>query len=229
MIDDLRISPAMPMQIESIDTLRPVSPALVGNRTNPVALIEVKTQGSLNPISLEQIRINTIGTTSLGDIESVEVYYTGPNRKLSNNVPDANFPEEARLGDAKRPATKLTFTGKQTLQEGSNFFWVSYKLADTADIDGRVDAGCEWVKLSGSKDQVLPKTNNPAGDQRLGVALRTANDDGVRAYRIPGLTTTNKGTLIAVYDIRYQGWVDLPNHLDVGTSRPTDGGRNLQP
>lgn len=229
MLDDLRISPAMPMRIESVQTLQPISPALIGNRTNPVALIEIKTQGSIKPIALEELRINTIGTTSLSNVESVEVYYTGPSRQISSNVPDANFPKEARLGDALRPATKLTFKGEQVLQEGANYFWVSFKLSDSANIDGRIDAGCEWVKLSDSQDRVLPKTNNPAGAQRLGVALRTANDDGVRVYRIPGLATTNKGTLIGVYDIRYNGGGDLPGHIDVGMSRSTDGGKTWEP
>lgn len=229
MIDDLRISPAVPMQVESVQTLQPVSPALIRNRTNPVALIAVKTQGALKPISIRQIQVNTIGTTSLSDIEHVEIYYTGSDRELSNNVPDANFPEAARLGKAQPPRTKLTFSGEQVLQEGMNYFWVSYKLKESADLDGRVDAGCEWVKFSDSSEQVLPTPNNPAGAQRLGVALRTANDDGVRVYRIPGIGTTNKGTLIGVYDIRYNSWGDLPGNIDVGMSRSTDGGLTWEP
>lgn len=52
----------------------------------------------------------------------------------------------------------------------------------------------------------------------MGIALRNPNDDGARVYRIPGLVTTNKGTLIAVYDIRYHGWGDLPGNIDVGMS-----------
>ena len=48
-------------------------------------------------------------------------------------------------------------------------------------------------------------------------------------YRIPGLTTTNAGTLIAVYDVRWDGWGDLPASIDVGLSRSTDGGRSWEP
>lgn len=229
MIDDLRIGEAIPMRIKSVDTLQPVSPALVGNRTNPVALIAVETVGILEPISLEQLRINMVGTTDPDDVEHVEVYYTGTNRTLSNDVPDANFPEEARFGRTQRPGNELTFRGDQELQEGVNYFWVSYKLKDSADIDGRVDAGCEWVRLDNSRVQVVPETVNPEGRQRLGVVMRTAHDDGIRAYRIPGMATTNHGTLIAVYDIRHSSWGDLPGHIDVGMSRSTDGGRTWEP
>ncbi|MGB1123994.1 MAG: exo-alpha-sialidase [Phycisphaeraceae bacterium] len=229
MIDDLRISPAVPMKIESVQTFQPVVPALVGNRTNPVALIEVKTQGALKPIALEALQINTAGTTNLLDIESVEVFYAGGNRTIRGDLPEANFPDDVRFGKAQQPSATMTFRGEQTLQEGANYFWVSYKLKESADIDGRVDAGCEWVKLSDTSKQVVPSTVNPDGAQRLGIALRNPNDDGARVYRIPGLVTTNKGTLITVYDIRYHGWGDLPGNIDVGMSRSTDGGRTWEP
>jgi hypothetical protein len=61
------------------------------------------------------------------------------------------------------------------------------------------------------------------------VVLRQAGDDGAAAYRIPGLATTNKGTLIAVYDIRHRSAADLQGDIDVGVSRSTDGGRTWQP
>ena len=229
MIDDLRISPAVPMRVESLEVSQPISPALIGNRSNPIALISIKTQGQLTPKTAKQIRINTSGTTDLSDIEWVEVYYTGANRELSNNVPDANFPEQSRFGKQMRPADVITFEGEQQLLEGDNYFWISYKLKESANIDGQLDAGCEWVRLADTDAPIVAETVNPEGKQRLGVALRTANDDGARVYRIPGLATTNKGTLIGVYDIRYHGGGDLPGHIDVGMSRSTDGGRTWQP
>ncbi len=42
------------------------------------------------------------------------------------------------------------------------------------------------------------------------VYLRTAGDDGVKCYRIPGVDTTRKGSLIAVYDVRHRSGRDLP-------------------
>lgn len=54
--------------------------------------------------------------------------------------------------------------------------------------------------------------------------LRTAGDDGVKSYRIPGLATSVKGTLLAVFDIRYNGAADLPADIDVGLMRSTDQG-----
>jgi sialidase-1 len=54
-------------------------------------------------------------------------------------------------------------------------------------------------------------------------------DHGVHTYRIPGLATTNKGTLIAVFDLRYDNSRDLPGNIDVGMLRSTDAGETWSP
>ena len=66
-------------------------------------------------------------------------------------------------------------------------------------------------------------------DHRLAVRVRSAGDDGVAAYRIPGLVTSQKGTLIATYDIRHNNAYDLQGDIDVGISRSTDGGLTWGP
>ncbi len=54
--------------------------------------------------------------------------------------------------------------------------------------------------------------------------LRRQGDDSVHTYRIPGLATTAKGTLIAVFDVRHRSASDLPGDIDVGMMRSTDNG-----
>lgn len=66
-------------------------------------------------------------------------------------------------------------------------------------------------------------------EHRLARRVRSGGDDGVTAYRIPGLVTSHKGTLIATYDIRHNHSRDLQDDVDVGISRSTDGGRTWGP
>ncbi|MBQ2091387.1 MAG: exo-alpha-sialidase, partial [Bacteroidales bacterium] len=68
-----------------------------------------------------------------------------------------------------------------------------------------------------------------AAGQDFGVVVRNAGDDGVAAYRIPGLVTSNAGTLVACYDIRHNNSLDLQEDIDIGVSRSTDGGRTWGP
>jgi sialidase-1 len=54
--------------------------------------------------------------------------------------------------------------------------------------------------------------------------LRQNGADGVHTYRIPGLATSKRGTLLAVFDLRYENSRDLPGNIDVGVTRSTDNG-----
>ncbi len=56
------------------------------------------------------------------------------------------------------------------------------------------------------------------------VVVRREGDDNSKSYRIPGLAVTPKGTLIACFDIRWNGSGDLPGNIDVGVMRSTDNG-----
>ncbi len=47
--------------------------------------------------------------------------------------------------------------------------------------------------------------------------------------RIPGVAMANDGSLLAVYDLRYNSARDLQEHIDIGLSRSTDGGETWAP
>lgn len=64
---------------------------------------------------------------------------------------------------------------------------------------------------------------------RFGVLVRDSGWDGVAQYRIPALAQTTKGTLLAIYDARWNGFPDLPANIDVMCSRSLDGGQTWGP
>lgn len=61
------------------------------------------------------------------------------------------------------------------------------------------------------------------------ISVRTAGEQGVHTYRIPGLATTKSGTLLAVYDMRNTGSRDLQGDIDIGLARSTDRGATWEP
>ena len=77
--------------------------------------------------------------------------------------------------------------------------------------------------------RLRPRDDSLFVRHRIGVALRKHNDDGVHTYRIPALTTSAKGTLLCVYDMRRRMGRDLQEDIDIGLSRSTDGGQTWQP
>lgn len=59
--------------------------------------------------------------------------------------------------------------------------------------------------------------------------LRRQGDDRVHTYRIPALTATPQGTLIAAFDVRHKDSGDLPGDIDVAMMRSTDNGNTWSP
>jgi sialidase-1 len=76
--------------------------------------------------------------------------------------------------------------------------------------------------LEGTKSKVVGWTGQKL--KRVGTIVAKGGTENIHTYRIPGIVATDKGTLIAVYDIRYKNSADLPGDIDVGMSRSVDGG-----
>lgn len=96
-----------------------------------------------------------------------------------------------------------------------------------ASLLDKVSAKIVTVKVD-NKEALMHTVSPENIAHRVGVGVRHAGDDGSAAFRIPGLATTNKGTLLGVYDVRYNSSVDLQEHVDVGLSRSVDGGKTWE-
>ncbi|MBI9016908.1 MAG: exo-alpha-sialidase [Phycisphaerae bacterium] len=218
LIDAFAIKQPVKMELKSVSNAKITVPALIGYDNNPILQIKVEVKGDIEPVTVSELSINSQGTTNTKDIESVSIFYSGNNQ---------NFSTANQFSSTKTPAHKLIFQGNQKLTDGTNYFWVSYKVKDKAKLTNRVGAGCTELKLSNGKS--IKTQGLKFASQRIGFALRKAGQDGSYGYRIPGLATTNKGTLIAVYDIRWNNNGDLPGNIDIGMNRSTDGGQSWEP
>jgi len=241
LIDDLRLEEAKPMKLVSVTCRQPVLPVLVGNRQNPVLCIDLEVDGNQDPLVLTEVVFDLEGTTpGVSPLASVALYRGKGDGALDYRDPDHVFAEEDRFGASLelwsgRPGERLApfaedriVRGQLELEPGLNRLWISVTPNKYANLDWQVDAACLRVAFADGTEAV-PEVQRPDGARRLGVALRTHGSDIAYAYRIPGLATTTKGTLIAVYDVRWRGWGDLPGDIDVGMSRSTDGGRRWEP
>lgn len=151
-------------------------------------------------------------------IEKLEVLGTGS---------EPQFEEHKVLANRTLIAQDMELPLATTLQPGLNYLWVSATLKASADMDHAVHL--QATALTDDQGKQHGIVNNEVQPKRIAIAVRKAWDDSVHTYRIPGIITTGKGTLIAVYDIRYKHSGDLPANIDVGMSRSTDGGRTWEP
>ena len=220
MIDDVELAEEGPTRVAGVTVVQPVMPVLVRKPVNPVLGMAVRVAGTEKPLVVEAVTLSLAGTTRPRDVAEISVLRGGAK-------PTDAFGD--RLGSVANPggSAAVRVAGRLPLAPGDNWLWVCVRLADSADIDGRLDASIRSLTVSGSTIEV--GDGDPAGAQRMGVALRLRHDDGSDTYRIPGLARTKAGSLIAVYDVRYRGGADLPADIDVGASRSTDGGRTWEP
>lgn len=194
----------------------PQQPVLRGLKSNPLVRIDIYVPAGMGT-SYKTIHC-TLNGQSIADIEKLEVFFTGNEPLFS----------ATNLIASPTPAERLEIPVNISLQPGWHYLWVSATLKGAADIDHAIEFHA--ISITDAADKVHSITESGESyKKRMGIALRKAGDEGVDTYRIPGITVTDKGTLIAVYDIRYNNAKDLPGNIDVGMSRSTDGGKTWQP
>lgn len=197
-----------------------VYPVLKYKPYNHVLLLELQNKDSLKTITLNEITLAFDKQTALEDIKSVGLYYVGSK--------NSSIKKESKLfASSDKIDSTLKLSGNMQLSGAKHFFRVSLQLKDDADISNRLNVSVESIKINEGIVQLDP-LEDPK-NLRLGVAVRKHNDDGVHTYRIPGLVTSTKGTLIACYDVRRDTGRDLQGNIDIGISRSFDGGNTWEP
>lgn len=193
---------------------------------------------------LDEVVLEFGPETDLRHIRAVKLYYGGTETRTGRhdawrpvdyisfldpgNTLKANPSYSILKSEARKPASKVVLKAGQKLFPGVNYFWIGLEMDHRkAGLADKVTATVSGASMDGAPAVI--ETVSPKGIvHRMGVGVRKAGDDGSKAYRIPGLVTTNSGALLAVYDVRYNGSKDLQEHIDIGLSRSTDGGRTWE-
>lgn len=188
-------------------------PVLVNKENNPTLQLQL--------VPAEEIHVNRVAirlesTADLKDVQAVRLFSTGKKE---------GFDSKAQFGSDQAPSPVIVFEDQLTVTDTS-YLWLSIQLKEKVDLMQKISVSCESIGTTDGAVTVASDASNPF---RLGVALRTHMDDSVDTYRIPGLTTTNNGTLLAIYDVRRDSPRDLQGNIDVGLSRSADGGNTWEP
>lgn len=230
--------------IKAADTVfikNPQIPILIERHDNVLCYMRINAHEAK---VLDNVSVTFGQDVPLEQIKSVKLYYGGteaiqdrgknrfaPVEYISAHAPGKTLfvnPSYAiKKSEIVPQKNSVLLTGNQNLYPGVNFFWVSIEMKPEASLLTKITAEVTGVTADG---QSLPVkcVSAPNVIRRLGVGVRHAGDDGAAAFRIPGLVTTNKGTLLGVYDVRYNSSVDLQEHIDIGLSRSIDGGKTWE-
>ena len=219
----------------------PQVPILIERHDNVLAYLRLDAKETK---TLDNVTITFDKNVPLSQIKTIKLYYGGteapqdrgkkrfaPVEYISSHTAGktlaANPSYSIKKAEVIRLQKRLILDANQSLFPGINFFWVSLQMKPETSLDAKVRAAIASVTLDG-KEAPLNVVSPQNIEHRMGVGVRHAGDDHSAAYRIPGLVTTNNGTLLGVYDVRYNSSVDLQEHVDVGLSRSTDGGKTWE-
>lgn len=233
------------MAVQAADTLfikAPQVPILIERNDNVLFYMRMDAKETK---TLDEVTVTFGKDVPLSQIKSVKLYYGGtdasqdrgkkrfaPVEYISSNTPGktlaANPSYSVRKSEVQPKNDRtIVLKGEQKLFPGYNFFWVSLEMQPSSSLQTKVTADITSVKADG-KENPTKLVSDKNIERRMGIGVRHAGDDGSAAFRIPGLVTTNKGTLLGVYDVRYNSSVDLQEHIDIGLSRSTDGGKTWE-
>ncbi len=196
---------------------RPAVPVLALKTGSPVLQLRLTRQDSTNYL-LEKVEISFEGTTDINDVDSVGLFPADESGMPAFRIP---------LAPMQKADEKVVLHPNYRIDVDTLICWVAVRLKDSIDLTHRIKASCTGIRTDAGKVDITPPANEAA--QRVGVALRQHMQDGVHTSRIPGLTTSKKGTLLAIYDARRQSGRDLQGDIDIALNRSADGGRTWSP
>ena len=190
----------------------PVVPVLASRPANKIAQLDLVNHGTM-PYTVKSMGVMLKGTHNLSNITKVSVYQK--DHELGFFVPETSKKRQTVTVDLNLPVNTDTLS-----------LDIHMTLKDTINLSNRIQL--EKVTINTSEGIIILVPQSPAV-LRVGIALRQKMQDGVHTSRIPGLTTTTKGTLVALYDARWESERDLQGNIDICINRSTDGGKTWSP
>jgi sialidase-1 len=180
-------------------------------------------------VPLYTLKLNLEKTGKKAILKKVILHFTAgsqPDCIASISLVDTKT-KQPPFASSKSIGLKTSLPGSYNMSEGENILSLNFTLKEDAKLSKSF--GIKDIQLTFSDHQTIQVTPESTFVFRPAQLLRAAGQDKVDTYRIPGLVTTSSGTLIAVYDNRYNNSKDLQEDIDIGMSRSIDGGQSWQP
>ena len=193
-------------------------PVFFGRSGNVIAQIELQNNDSLSSVSLKRVEIVLSDPQQAQWLQHATITcHTAINDTLYQSV---------EFGRSSLKKSKFIIKGLQKVERGKVSLTVDFSAKPDIPLESKVFL--KEVRLYFRGNTMHTLTANSTFAYRPALVLRSAG----RTTAIHTLfreLSPNKGTLIAVYDNRYNNSKGLQEDIDIGMSRSTDGGKTWEP
>ena len=169
-----------------ISCCAPVIPLFKGVASNPLVRIRVYIPAGGKHLELKNLSC-ILNLDGLKAIDQIFAYYNNDEPLFSTKVNPISI---------KPNQTAFNIPLVIKFKPGIHYIWLAASLKQDANIDSKV-----IFQVKNLVDKSLIKHQIIQGGtmvKRLGLLLKKASEGGVNTFRIPGITTTNSGTLLCV-------------------------------
>lgn len=199
----------------TVTVMRPTLPILSHKKYNPAIRLDIKGKTGF---VIRELEISTLGTDNPEDIVAIAI--CGADEK--------GFMDTSNIMACSQSLSpKLAFKNRIRPSGDSISLWISVTLKERINLDNRILVSCTGILTDKGKISIVDL--EPDKWLRPGVAVRQQGQDGVISSRIPGLETAKDGTLLAIYDARWDVARDLQGNIDIALQRSCDRGVTWQP
>ncbi len=174
------------------------APIVKRQTDNPVFIISSSQGGSVSTINGLQLKV-----TNASQLQDISLFV--------DSIKKYTFTPQEGVNKINLPKSAIAKGNKTTIVATAH---------PNAIIGGNAVFELQTIQFNSKKYDT-----NLTSKKHVGIEIVKKGDDSIKYFRIPGMVTTKKGTLVAVYDIRYEHGGDLPADIDVGMSRSEDGGQ----
>ncbi len=197
-------------------------PVLNNKHSNALSILKVNAPQS-GKAGVKMV-VDFSGSTTLQNLK--KLYLLDAKSKLEY---DRVKTEQLTLIDSVviNGAGQITFNTNVQISEGEQFWVLALGIDEKTPLSDFISFQLKEIQINQQK--VDFSTSRKVEQLKVGTGVRFHQQDNVHTSRIPGLATTNKGTLIAIFDARYERERDLQGHMDIALHRSVDGGQTWLP
>ncbi|MBC7382605.1 MAG: T9SS type A sorting domain-containing protein [Bacteroidia bacterium] len=151
-----------------------------GSINEPVVRLKVVVGGLASSLKINGLTISTAGTTTLSEISSMKIFYTGSSTVFSTI---SQFSPTVFS-----PAASNVIIDSINLLTGDNYFWITYDISSSAVLGHFIDGAVTAINVGGTG--FTPTVTSPAGSRQISSPMTYVSSTSTQ----PDLTKIQRGS-----------------------------------